>query len=99
MSTLKLTTAYEKNTEQAQQISEANSTPKELTSNSVSSTVRNSDESRLLYNESETRQMLAGISRASLWRLEKRGLIKSIRWSRHKLYAKNEINRLITEGI
>jgi hypothetical protein len=99
MSTLKLTTAYEKNTEQAQQNSEAISTPKELTSNGVSPTIRNSDESRLLYNESETRQMLAGISRASLWRLEKRGLIKSIRWSRHKLYAKNEINRLITEGI
>ncbi len=99
MSTLKLTTAYEKNTEQAQQISEAISTSKEQTSNSGSPTVRNPDESRLLYNESETRQMLAGISRASLWRLEKRGLIKSIRWSRHKLYAKNEINRLISEGI
>ena len=99
MSTLQPATAYDKNHEQADQISELISTPRGPALSSASSVTRNSDDSRLLYNESETRQMLAGISRASLWRLEKRGLIKSIRWSRHKLYAKNEINRLITEGI
>lgn len=99
MSTLQLATANNENHGQADQISELISTPRGPALNYASSVTRNADDSRLLYNERETRQMLAGISRASLWRLEKRGLIKSIRWSRHKLYAKNEINRLITEGI
>lgn len=99
MSKLKLTIANNGNYGQADQISELISTPEGPALNSAGSVTRNSDEFRLLYNESETRQMLGGISRASLWRLEKRGLIKSIRWSRHKLYTKNEINRLITGGI
>lgn len=92
-------TAYDKNNEQADQISELISTPEGPALNCASSVTRNADDFRLLYNESETRQILGGISRASLWRLERRGLIKSIRWSRHKLYTKNEINRLITGGI
>ena len=39
--------------------------------------------------------MLGGISRVSLWRLEKRELIKASKALRMKLYARTEIERFL----
>jgi hypothetical protein len=50
---------------------------------------------RLAYNERETRQLLGGISRPTLWRLEKRELIKPSRALRTKLYPRAEIERFL----
>ena len=49
---------------------------------------------RLAYTTEQTCEMLGGISRVSLWRLEKKGL-KASRALRMKLYARAEIERFL----
>jgi hypothetical protein len=50
---------------------------------------------RLAYQTDETCQLLGGISRVSLWRLEKRGLITPSKALRMKLYPRAEIERFL----
>jgi hypothetical protein len=50
---------------------------------------------RLAYQTNEACQLLGGISRVSLWRLEKRGLIKPSKALRMKLYSRAEIERFL----
>jgi len=50
---------------------------------------------RLAHTTEQTCEMLGGISRVSLWRLEKRGLIKASKALRMKLYARTEIERFL----
>jgi DNA-binding transcriptional MerR regulator len=50
---------------------------------------------RLAYQTDETCQLLGGISRVSLWRLEKRGLITPSKALRMKLYSRAEIERFL----
>lgn len=50
---------------------------------------------RLAYTTDQTRELLGGISRVSLWRLEKRGLIKPSKALRMKLYPRAEIERFL----
>jgi hypothetical protein len=52
---------------------------------------------RLAYQTNETCQLLGGISRVSLWRLEKRGLITPSKALRMKLYSRAEIERFLGE--
>jgi len=49
---------------------------------------------RLAYTTEQACEMLGGISRVSLWRLEKKGL-KASRPLRMKLYARTEIERFL----
>jgi hypothetical protein len=52
---------------------------------------------RLAHPTNETCEMLGGISRVSLWRLEKRGLITPLKALRMKLYSRAEIERFLQE--
>ena len=52
---------------------------------------------RLAFNTEETAQML-GLERTSLWRLEKRGLIRANRALRTPLFPLAEINRFLNES-
>ena len=49
---------------------------------------------RLAYSKAETASIL-GVSKISIERLEKRGLIKSSKAFRHKLYPVSEIERFL----
>ncbi|MBU3665628.1 MAG: helix-turn-helix domain-containing protein [Chthoniobacterales bacterium] len=51
---------------------------------------------RLAYNAEETAQAL-GISLVTLWRLEKRGLLKPSRALRHPRWSRTEIERFLEE--
>ena len=50
---------------------------------------------RLAYPTDEACQMLGGISRVSLWRMEKRGLITPSKLLRTKLYSRADLERLL----
>jgi len=52
---------------------------------------------RLAFNVRETCAAI-NVSQTSLWRLEKRGLIKPSRALRHKLYSRAEIERFLKES-
>ena len=52
---------------------------------------------RLAYTTDQACEMLGGISRVSLWRLEKRELIKPSKALRMKLYSRAEIERFLEE--
>jgi len=53
---------------------------------------------RLAYNAAEAAAVL-GISDTSLWRLEKRGLLKPVKHLRHRIYARTEIERFLRGGV
>jgi hypothetical protein len=48
---------------------------------------------RLMVKTAEACELLGGISRTTLWRLEKRGLIKASRHSRNRLYSIEHLKR------
>lgn len=50
---------------------------------------------RLAYQTDEACEMLGGISRVSLWRLEKRGLLTPSKALRTKLYSRADIERFL----
>lgn len=49
---------------------------------------------RLVYNRIELGQVL-GLCETSIWRLERRGLIKPVPGLRHKLYSVEAVKRFI----
>jgi len=51
---------------------------------------------RLAFNLKETAATL-GISEVSVWRLEKRGLLRPSRALRHPLWARSEIERFLAD--
>lgn len=51
----------------------------------------------LLVNVREACRLMGGISPRTLRRLEQRGLIRSIPLTRHKLYRREDIERLVEE--
>lgn len=50
---------------------------------------------RLAYTTDQTRELLGGISRATLWRLEKRGLLTASKALRTRLYSRADIERFL----
>lgn len=50
---------------------------------------------RLAYNAKEACAALGGVSATSLWRWEKRGLLKTIPGVRHKLYSLETLQRFV----
>jgi hypothetical protein len=53
---------------------------------------------KLAYNKSEACAALGGISVTTLWRFEKRGLLKPIPGIRHKLYPVAALRRFVEGG-
>lgn len=53
----------------------------------------------LACSREEARRVLGGISESTMWRLEKRGLIKAIPHLRHKLYSIEELRRFVSGKI
>jgi len=49
---------------------------------------------KLAYSAKELATEL-GISKVSLWRLETRGLLRSMPYFRHKIYSREEVERLL----
>lgn len=56
---------------------------------------RRNPEDSLLVNALEACNLLGGIHRRSLARLEERGLIRSVKLLRHKLYAMDDLKALV----
>ena len=50
---------------------------------------------KLAYNTRELAAAL-GICTVSLWRLEKRGLLRPVPGLRHKIYARTEVDRFLS---
>jgi predicted site-specific integrase-resolvase len=55
------------------------------------------DEKPLLLKAKDVCRILGGISSRTLRRLEQRGLVKGIALTRHKLYRREEVERLVEE--
>jgi len=53
---------------------------------------------RLAYNLDEICAVLGGISKITVWRLEKRGLLHAVAGIRSKLFAKAEVERFLAGG-
>lgn len=53
---------------------------------------------RLAVDTNEACYMLGGVNRVTLFRLEKRGLLKPIRHLRHKLWPVTQLKKFVEEG-
>jgi hypothetical protein len=53
---------------------------------------------RLAFNLKEVCAVLGGISPVTVWRLEKRNLLRAVPGIRHKLFAKTEVERFLAGG-
>lgn len=51
-------------------------------------------QARLAYSKNELSQLL-GLSPVTLWRLEKKGLLRPVAGVRHKLYSANAVSRFL----
>jgi hypothetical protein len=54
---------------------------------------------RLAYNSEDARRALGGISRTTLWKLEKLGKIRPVECVRHKLYPRSELIRFLSANL
>jgi DNA-binding transcriptional MerR regulator len=50
---------------------------------------------KLAFTRREVQAALGGISTVTLWRLEKRGLLRPVQGIRHRIYARTEIERFL----